>query len=270
MSLIQRTWSIQTHMKRLKSTKRSRDRLKKTSIDFTLCDKQDRPILCIEFDGMQDGFNIGSSYYAKAEASPWRKQITELKLKVAHGSSFPYFVLGSDYFKDIGENTRLRIVDGIIGEVLANRAARNRFSQGFNPEEVGYSQDDFEALTKSEQHEIIQDWVMGVEVISDIKHNPIYQITGELALKAGTSGFSMEFLYSADLDNSITDEERIRRISSQPLQGVKITITSKRGKNISASVWIPNLKIPYFAGITLAQEIAHLIALEKAIEDEKD
>ena len=37
-------------------------RLKKTSIDYTLCDTNDRPLLCIEFDGMKDGYNVGTEY----------------------------------------------------------------------------------------------------------------------------------------------------------------------------------------------------------------
>src|SRR5215472_13909843 len=40
-------------------------RLKKTSIDYTLCDQDDCPILCIEFDGLKDGFNVGNRYYSE-------------------------------------------------------------------------------------------------------------------------------------------------------------------------------------------------------------
>jgi hypothetical protein len=35
-------------------------RLKKTSIDFTLCDAEDAPLVCVEFDGMQNGYNVGT------------------------------------------------------------------------------------------------------------------------------------------------------------------------------------------------------------------
>lgn len=35
------------------------DQLKKTSIDFVVCDKKDKPIACIDFDGLQQGFNVG-------------------------------------------------------------------------------------------------------------------------------------------------------------------------------------------------------------------
>jgi hypothetical protein len=42
------------------------DLLKKTSIDFTVCDKNDKPLVCIEFDGMQDGFNVGTKYHLRS------------------------------------------------------------------------------------------------------------------------------------------------------------------------------------------------------------
>src|SRR5688500_17630951 len=34
-------------------------RLKKTSVDYALCDQNDTPLLCVEFDGLNDGFNVG-------------------------------------------------------------------------------------------------------------------------------------------------------------------------------------------------------------------
>src|SRR5690349_21683429 len=55
------------------------NRLKKTSIDFTLCDTSDSPLVCVEFDGLYDGINIGSEYHpARPTDSEWRKQILTL------------------------------------------------------------------------------------------------------------------------------------------------------------------------------------------------
>jgi len=34
------------------------EQLKKTSIDFTICDKKDKTSCLHEFDGLQDGFNV--------------------------------------------------------------------------------------------------------------------------------------------------------------------------------------------------------------------
>src|SRR5258706_3124095 len=59
------------------------NRLKKTSIDYTLCDSQDTPIICLEFDGMQKGVNVGTEYFADhSNPDPWRQTIMELKLRV--------------------------------------------------------------------------------------------------------------------------------------------------------------------------------------------
>ena len=49
------------------------NRLKKTSIDYTLCDQNDHPLLCIEFDGIKDGFNVGTEYQFDGPPDPWRE-----------------------------------------------------------------------------------------------------------------------------------------------------------------------------------------------------
>ena len=103
-------------------------RLKKTSIDYVLCDENDKPLVAIDFDGLLDGFNVGTAYHPQEQPNPWREQIMALKLKVAHGSIFPYFVVGSDYFSDLGDTVKLTLVDAIIGEVLAGRSAAEKFA----------------------------------------------------------------------------------------------------------------------------------------------
>src|SRR5437588_6282292 len=60
---------------------KEQSRLKKTSIDYTLCDGNDSPLVCIEFDGLFDGVNIGSHYVpARQPDSEWREEIFSLKL----------------------------------------------------------------------------------------------------------------------------------------------------------------------------------------------
>ena len=122
-------------------------RLKKTSVDYTLCDHNDAPILCIEFDGLQQGYNVGTSYhplYKTKRTSPeWRKEIIELKLRVANSNLFPFFVVSSQHFRNVSKDTKITIVDGIIGYVLANKAVQKKISLGFKPEEIGYSEDEF-------------------------------------------------------------------------------------------------------------------------------
>jgi hypothetical protein len=75
-------------------TNLERNRLKKTSIDYTLCNQDDAPLICIEFDGLQQGYNLGTQYRTtdetadSADTPSWREQILGLKLRVAHGSFF--------------------------------------------------------------------------------------------------------------------------------------------------------------------------------------
>ena len=44
---------------------RDLQRLKKTSIDFVLCNQDDAPLVCIDFDGLGNGFSRGFEYVSK-------------------------------------------------------------------------------------------------------------------------------------------------------------------------------------------------------------
>lgn len=95
-------------------------RLKKTSIDFVLCDKNDKPWVGIDFDGLNEGFSSGASYVDYREFSKWRKEIFTLKLNAAHQCGFPYVIARSAQFKLLPGEAKLTVVDGVIGSVLTN------------------------------------------------------------------------------------------------------------------------------------------------------
>jgi len=141
------------------------NRLKKTSLDYTLCDEQDTPILSIEFDGMEEGYNAGTAYHTDLPGSAWRKHMMELKLQVAHGSFYPFFVVGTDEFRDFASDIKLTIVDGIIGEVLSKRATHDLLAKGFHPEEYGMTNEEFGALPQERQNFYIEDFVFSAETM---------------------------------------------------------------------------------------------------------
>ena len=58
------------------------NQLKKTSIDYVLCDMNDKPLVAIDFDGMGEGFNVGTTYHPTYPTDVWREHIITLKLKV--------------------------------------------------------------------------------------------------------------------------------------------------------------------------------------------
>ena len=242
------------------------NRLKKTSIDFTLCDQQDNPTLCIEFDGMQQGFNVGTKYYPEElhqPPNPWRRQITELKLKVALGSVFPFFVVGSKQFDDLSREIRLTIVDGIIGTVMASKGTMETIGKGFNPEDVGWTQEDFEKLTDHEQHEIVHDWVICVEVDQEFEQKTTTRARARLETELGVRAYGFEYLTYPPLDYNSSLEERTIALESAIYHGTRITLRTLDSEEVQAEAWIPNFNVAGFSPYGLSEDIAFLLALEK-------
>ncbi|MCK4830500.1 hypothetical protein KA005_83050 [bacterium] len=229
------------------------DLLKKTSIDYVICNKKDEPLLCIDFDGLQGGFNIGRTYVVpKGKGNrKGRRAIFELKLRVAHGSLFPYFILGSEQFKGLSDSVYLTIADGLIGEVLATKARIEERDSGFDPTEYGYSEEEFEDLDEITKRNIIEDWAIGIEVESDYKHNPIFQKVADIYSETESKGHSIMFLNEADTDPEVWT-------------WVECEVTNHKYGNEKAKVYLPNFQTPFcYFSVHLAQEIAKLLALEK-------
>ena len=249
-----------------------KSRIKKTSIDFTLCDANDSPLICIEFDGLYDGVNIGAGYHpAREPDSDWRQQICSLKLRVAHASSFPFFIVGSDQFKDISPGLKLTVVDGLVGAVLAQMAAHSRFQQGFDCEEVGWDREAFEKLGPGTRQEIIQDWVIDVETIAELRNNPVVALAARLSCELGAVAAS-EFIHFPEIDECpyIGDpdfikkfEARIKQIEAALYVGRKVTVRASDDREVSRTVMLPHFKVPGFhIENGLAGDIAELLCLD--------
>lgn len=240
------------------------DRLKKTSIDYTLCSGDDAPLLCIEFDGMQQGTNIGTQYVAVSDTSPWRREILGLKLKVAHGSFFPFFVMSSSQFVYFDRNDKLAMVDCVIGSVLANMETRKRIAKGFSPEDVGIDQDTFDQMPESEKHELIQDWVIGIEVDAEVAHNPLVEMIGQIRESLGAQNMSLKFIDHPSIAGISDPLERARAVDSVPEIGAQALVRLPDGRQFSGSVWVPNFNTPGYSPFSFIMELAEYAALKKA------
>ncbi len=242
-------------------------RLKKTSIDYTVCDENDTPLLCIEFDGLQDGFNVGMSYHPAPsrtdQPNPWRKEITELKLKIAYCSFFPFFVVGSRYFEDISNETKLMLIDGIIGDVLASRAKQDRFATPFDPSELGCTAEEWNTLAEYEQNEVIQDWVLGVEVEAEMEHNPVPRLKYELMTSLNITRWGSEYLEYPSADKATSALERAHLIEHALLHGARVTLHTPDHGDIPATVWLPNYRSFSPVSFGLAEELAFIVAAER-------
>jgi hypothetical protein len=227
--------------------------LKKTSIDFTICDKKDQPLVCLEFDGFQNGFNVGTSYHLSngTKGRKSRKRKIELKLKVAHGSMFPFLILGSDQFRGLSNSIRLTIADALIGEVMSNRRRFETINAGFCPDDYGYSSSEFDSLSDEKQKGIIEDWAIGIEIESDYLENPVFKKVAELSTKLEVYGYSYAFLNdkSKDFDK---------------WAWIECTVSSRKYGDVAERFCMPEFKTPYcYFSTHLVQEIAKLLALEK-------
>ena len=236
-----------------------KNRLKKTSIDFTLCDMNDNPILCIEFDGLQDGFNVGEKYYPgkiNKIPNPWRTQITELKLKVALGSMFPFFVVGYKPFQEFKRDFKLAIVDGIIGEVLVNKLVQREVSS-FSIDKTGFSEEVFDQLSEYDKHEVIQNWLLEVEVTAEMENNPIVKKRSQLHLELNANSWmSMPLYYPAFEPGDIVG------YNARILEGYKVIYHTKDLGDVDGEVLLPHFNVPYYSGY-VTEEIAGLLALQR-------
>ena len=232
------------------------DKLKKTSIDFVVCDKKDKPVACIEFDGLLQGFNVGTNYIISEDKKEKksRKDFLELKLRVAHGSLFPFFILGSEQFKGMSGSIYLTIADAIIGEVLSAQERIKGISSGFNPADYGYTDEEFENFDEEHKRGIIEDWCINIEVEADYNNNPIFQKVAELTTETKSSGHRIMFLNESERDSKIWT-------------WVECEVTNLKYGNASAKVYLPNFNTPscYFT-THIAIEIAKLLALSQIKE----
>jgi hypothetical protein len=112
------------------------------------------------------------------------------------------------------------------------------------------SQEDFDRLDPFQQTEIIEDWVIGIEVSADCTYNPIIAKVVELSAQLGVTVYRTTFLN----DKELNPDEWVWVGSG--VEGP--------GGSASAQVCLPNFKTPFcFFTVHIAEEIARLLALEK-------
>jgi len=162
-----------------------RDFLLKTNIDYTICDKKDRPLMCIEFDGMGGGYSREGKYIPNLKIIPLkgrelRKRKLELKLRIAKEHQFPFFVVSFEETKElIPEKIHLTILDGIIGKTIG----RIKFREGIN-KFLKDLEDEINSIKDEEQrHKYIHDAITTYEAMVDLDPiaNKAFEIMAILA-----------------------------------------------------------------------------------------
>ena len=243
-------------------------RLKKTSVDYVVCDRNDAPLLCIEFDGLQQGRSVGNTYQPinknRRINQQWRKEIIELKLKIANASLLPFIVVNSQHFQSVSNETHVTIVDGIIGYILGRKAALIRINRGLSFQDFGLTEEEWTYLSKEKQDELVQNYVHDTEIYSELEYDVFAKRIAELRESLNIMGFSVQTMDYPDSFAGETYEQRMEMYENALAIGAKVSLRTPDHGDVSETAWIPNFKLwnstrPY----AVVESIASILVLEK-------
>lgn len=236
----------------------------KSSVDYTLCEEDGKPLLSIEFDGFSGGFSRRGKFVPSPDSKHLnRARKLDLKLRVADEVGYPLVVVSSDEKRPLGQGTALTIVDAIVGQVLARRAFNHEVHTRY--EEARTVLDD---MRPGEEHEFVQNLVLDVETECEMEWDPLDQAVtaafGELLRHGLSGGYSTEFL-----DEPGTPvhpiEDRIQALTQATRVGCRVTIETPAG-DVTEEAWVRNIDGRFFSPLTIARNAALLLAAKRAVE----
>lgn len=246
---------------------KERDFLLKTNIDYTICNKENKPIMCVEFDGWSHGYNKGNEYI-QIKPDSLRKAKLELKLKIALEHIFPFYIISYDEKKYVSEKIYLTVVDGIIGQTIAKMNFLGEINKHINEQ-----RDALDSMNEYARNEHIQDLITSVEVELELTWDPIAKMASEiesiLFQRNIASRMSYRPLSKPELSElrDIFDidglEKRVEAWKDIEWHGFEVTCETLKGKAIE-SAWVRNIESDWASPIIIAKNIAELLALYNA------
>lgn len=266
---------------KLDVTPEERTFLFKTSVDYTLCTKEGQPVMSIEFDGLSHGFSRRGEYIAVRDApsnDPKRHWKLNLKVRLATADDYPLLVVSYHEKNPISKDTHLTIVDGAIGQVLAARHFRQRLT-----EHVAEAETQLAEMSSTEAHEHMLDACISLEVDAAFEWNPLARAAAMSAYELFETGISSTSSQSyldppgippeARGDYLSPDGEgfaaRVDAFNRATWVGCRITYDTSRGP-ASADAWVRNIEHAGVHPLGLAEDIAKLLAGQRARDLFKD
>ena len=97
---------------------------------------------------------------------------------------------------------------------------------------------------------------------SEMENNPVTKKRWDLHGELGVTGWSVEYLTYPKMSDNLDFGSRIKFFDEVIRYGSRITINCEFG-DLKATAWVPNFKVMDYSGITICEEIAGLLVLER-------
>lgn len=247
-----------------------------SSVDYVVCDEQNKPLICIEFDGLCRGYNKGITYFQDNE-NKWRKRKLELKLKIAKDHDFPFYIVSYEETDLLSKKSKynsnylnLAVVDAIIGQTMKHYLLSEKVNEYLDSYE-----DYLNSLKEYEQDEFIQECVIDAEVDLELKWDPIAiraaKLEGILHKKGLTSLHGYKFIEKPETPNTkgLHDYEgikqRVEALKKVKWQGCEVHWETPDG-TIVREAWIRNFEGTSASPLIIIQNIADLLTLYEIAE----
>ncbi len=243
----------------------------KSSVDYIVCDKKNKPLMCIEFDGMCGGYNRGTEYLQNYP-NRRREDKLELKLRIARDHAFPFYIVSYEETEPLSKKSiydldlNLTVVDAIIGQTMAHCLLPDKVE-----EYLDLYEDSLSSMSEYERDEFIQERVINAEVDLELTWDPVAikaaKLEGLLYAKGIlTSGHGYRFIEKPEAPDikGLHDYEgikkRVEAMEKVEWQGCEVNWETPDG-TIVKEVWIRNFKGTEASPLTIVQNIADLLTL---------
>jgi hypothetical protein len=247
--------------------------LHKTTVDYALVTAQGTPLLALEFDGLGRGAKREGAYIQRihAKQDPHRAWKLGLKCRVADEEGVPLCVVSYEEKAVVDRDLNLVVAHGIIGGFLAHGYA-SRLMQELYEEQ----REQIEALPPEDQYDYVQDYiVIGAEIDAEMAMNPIARRAAELSEDcyklAAVGGVSESWPDEetpppeADPVNEDWDmDARIAWLKARRRVGATKAVRTSYGR-VERTAWVRNIDFPGTTALSLAGDIAELLAWQAAL-----
>lgn len=246
-----------------------------TSVDYVICDKKNKPLMCIEFDGMCGGYNKGTNYFQN-NPDKNRKHKLELKLRIARNHIFPFYIVSYEETEPLSKKSKynldlnLTVVDAIIGQTMKHYLLQDKVE-----EQLDLYEDYLDSMSEYEKNEFIQERIIDAEVELELIWDPIAikaAKLGQILYSKGlvTSGHGYRFIEKPKAPNikGFNDyeglEKRIEALEKVEWQGCEVWWEIPDGK-IFKQVWIRNFGGISASPLIITENLADLLTLYEIV-----